>query len=141
MEMVATQDANGVFNVSDYEAEDVAPMEVMGIDGDPLLYQGQQVVIRVYGPGSMQAVNASAKQQRAAQARMYAELRGKRSKETPDDARQQVIDELVARTKSIDNWPLTAEQTYANPKLGYIAEQVTTFGKEWANFKKGSTKI
>lgn len=128
------------FDLSAYEASDTGTLDVMGLNEEPLLYHGQPVRITVYGPGSATYVRAEAKVAAASQARAFAALRGKAGKQDAEEQRQQLTEKLAAVTFSIENFPIPggAAALYANPRLGYITNQVTKFLDDWANFKPAS---
>lgn len=128
------------FDISAYEAADTARLELLGIDGDPFLYEGKQVTLVMFGPGSKEQVAAQAKVDSANNARLYQAVRGGNVKNGAEDARREQIQKLVACTHSVENFPLTAAQIFANPKLGYLNEQAAKFMGEWRNFPPGSTK-
>lgn len=129
-----------VFDVARFEAVDTADLEVLDIDGEPLMYEGNQVVIRMYGPGSKESLGAAHKLNTKEQARLFAGVRGKPLKEPADQQRNDNIAKLIASTHSVLNFPMTAEEIFNNPRLGYITDQAVTFQKDWANFKPASTK-
>lgn len=129
-----------VFDVAFFEAADTGILEVLNQKEEPLLFNGAPVSIELYGPGSEQYVKAQAKLDSASQARAFAAIRGKVSKD-PNESRNQTIEKLVAVTKSINNFPLSggAQALYANPRLGYITAQVAKFIEDWGNFPSAST--
>ena len=55
-------------------------------------------------------------------------------KETAESKIEQSAANLVACTRSIENFPIAASDIYSNPKLGYITAQVAKFIEDWANF-------
>ncbi len=127
------------FDLSAFEAAETGTLDVIGLNEEPLLHAGKPVRITVYGPGSTQFVRADAKAAAANQARALAQLRGKHSKD-PDEHRLQVADRLAAVTQNIENFPIPggAHALYANPRLGYITNQVVKFLDDWGNFKPAS---
>lgn len=128
------------FDVSQFEALDIADLEVLNIDGDPMIHDGKQVIIRMYGPGSAESLAASYKLNTKDQARLFAGVRGKPMKDSVEQQRVDTIARLVACTQSVINFPMTAAEIYENPKLGYITDQAATFQKDWVNFKPASSK-
>lgn len=127
------------FDLAQFEAADTAVMDVMALDGNPLLVNGAPVTIELYGPGSAQFSKAQAKINATQQAKAVAALRGNVSKDGPSEDRKMNAEKFAACTKAINNWPLDALATYSNAKLGYIINQVAQFQGDWANFKPASS--
>ena len=124
-----------VFNIADFEARDTSWLEVENKKGDgPLLFNGAPVRIEVRSPGTKDAMSAQHKLETANSAKTFAALRGKAVKETVEGNIAQRADKLEAVTGQIENFPVSARDLYANPKLGYITEQVAKFHGDWANF-------
>jgi hypothetical protein len=123
------------FNVADFEAVDTAWLEVENKKGDgPLLFNGQPVRIEVRSPGTREAMLAQHAIETANTAKTYAAMRGKMPKDTVEDKIAQGAKKLVAITASIENFPISANDLYENPRLGYIAEQVSKFHGDWGSF-------
>jgi hypothetical protein len=130
-----TTTAPVAFNLADFEATDSAWLEVQNKKEDgPLLFNGQPVRIEVLSPGTKQALNAQHKAETATTAKTFAAMRGKPVKETAEGKVEQNADKLAAVTGRIENFPVSAKEIYANPKLGYITKQVAEFHNDWANF-------
>jgi hypothetical protein len=128
------QNQNAVFNLADFEAADTAVLEVTDRKGDPLLYNGQPVTIELYSPGSSEYLRATHKVATAQQTATFAAIRGKPIKETVEGNIHKQAEKLAACTASVRNFPVAAFDIYANPKLGYITNQVAKFIEDWANF-------
>ena len=130
------------FDLAAFEVAETATLDVLGLDQEPLLYRGQPVRITVHGPGSAAYVRAESRAAQASQARALAALRGKAGKADLEEQRQQTAEKLAAVTAGIENFPMPggALALYANPKLGYITNQVERFLADWANFKPASAK-
>lgn len=122
------------FNVAEFEAAETAVLEVTDRKGDPLLYAGQPVTIELYSPGSSQYLRATHKIATAQQTATFAAIRGKPIKETVEGNIHKQAEKLAACTASVRNFPVPAFDIYANPKLGYITNQVAKFIEDWANF-------
>lgn len=137
-----TTQADADFDLSAFEVSDTAVVDIIGLDQEPLLRHGQPVRITVYGPGSAAYVRAEGRAAQASQARALAALRGKAGKQDLEEQRQQQAEKLAAVTVGIENFPIPggALALYANPKLGYITNQVARFLEDWANFKPASAK-
>lgn len=129
------------FDVSAYEIEDTAVLEVQNLKrtGD-LLYNGKPVRITIYSPGSKQGVRALHKLGLQAQLRLQATFRGKIDKEAAQQADEERAAKLTAITASIENFPIPggAAALYSNPKLIDISNQVDEFFGSIANFSRAS---
>lgn len=137
-----THQAADDFDLSAFEVSETATLDLIGLDQEPLMRHGQPVRITVYGPGSAAYVRAESRAAQASQSRALAALRGKAGKTDLEDQRQQKAEKLAAITASVENFPIPggALALYANPKLGYITNQVERFLEDWANFKPASAK-
>lgn len=123
------------FNVVDFEARDIAWLEVQNKKDDgPLLFNGLPVRIEVRSPGTKEAMSSQHKIDTANTAKTFAAMRGKTAKDTVEGNLAQRADKLEAITGQIENFPVSARDLYLNPKLGYITEQVVKFHGDWANF-------
>lgn len=131
------------FDLSLFEAADTALLSVQTITKDgPLLFDGETVTIELYGPGSAQYAEAQAKIDAAGQARAFAAIKGKVSKDVTAEHRRLQAEKLTACTRALNNFPIPggALALYSNPKLGYITAQVAEFIEDWANFPAASSK-
>lgn len=122
------------FDLAQLEASEVATLEVIGLDGEPLQGDGGIVTIELYGPGSTEYQRSTSKLESAAQTRAFAALRGKTQADSADVARADLAAKLAACTRAIHHLPLSAADLYENPKLGYITNQVAKFIEDWGNF-------
>jgi hypothetical protein len=123
------------FNLADFEARDTAMLEIQNIKGDgPLLVNGQPVRVEVRSPGTREAQNAQHKIETAATAKTFAAMRGKPVKETVDSKMEEKASKLAAVTVRIENFPVSPQELYSNPKLGWFTQQIIEFHGEWANF-------
>jgi hypothetical protein len=132
------------FNLSQFEAADSAVLEVQTAKKDgPLLFDGKPVTIELCGPGSEQYAAAQAKIDSASQARAFAAIRGKVSKDISGENRRLQAEKLAACTKALNNFPIPDGPLalYSNPKLGYITSQVADFIEDWGNFPAASSTI
>lgn len=130
------------FDLSKYELEETAVLTVQNARGDDDLLGADgvnPVTIELYGSGSRQAVKAAHKAGQQAQLRLLAMMRGKVDKRAAEAADEEMVQKLVACTKSINNFPVAAADLYANVKLGYITRQVVKFLDDDANFAKVSS--
>lgn len=127
------------FDISQFELEEVATLTVQNAAGTgDLLYNGAPVTIEVYGSGSRQAVQAAHRAGQAAQLRLHQVMRGKIDPKAAEKADEEMVEKLVACTRSVINFPIPggARAIYENPKLGYITKQVVRFLEDDANFAK-----
>lgn len=122
------------FDLAQFEAADTFTLEVMSQKDEPLLYNGAPVTIEVYGPGTREYQYAHHRLAQANQANAFAAMRGKPVKETVEGNATKLADKLAACTKSVNNFPVAAQEIYTNPKLGYITAQVAKCIEDWANF-------
>lgn len=130
----------GGFDLSALELQDFGTLRVMNAAGDgPLLVNGVQVEIDLWGPGSQQAVDAerSAGLKLARRGKEMAR-RGPNEKDA-EKFEEFTVDKLVARTKEIRNLPLAPRALYENHKLNYITKQVMKWMDEDANFSQASS--
>jgi hypothetical protein len=125
------------------DAEDEL-MYATGSDGEQDLTKPQR--IHVYGPGTKQYAQAQAERNN----RLVERLQRKgRAKMTANETIQERADFVAKCTKLFENIDSdngsTGEdlymETYLNPKLGHIAEQVELHARNTANFKQPSTTI
>lgn len=127
------------FDLSQYEMEDAATYTPLNLRGDePLSFQGQPVVFHLHSPGSKEGQKAMSWANRRAQIRFRGAMQGADPKKQEQEAEDDAIEKLCRFTVRIDNWPLSAKETYANPKLGYIRRQIDRYVSEDANFSRPS---
>lgn len=127
--------------LADFESAETAILDVLSASGDPLLHNGAPMQIEMYGPGSTVYAKAQSKIDAASQARAFAALGGKASKDS-DEPRKLVAEKLAACTKALINFPAgaTPAAVYGNQRLGYITDQAAKFSQDWANFPPRSAK-
>jgi hypothetical protein len=101
-------------------------------NGKPLMYEGNQVTIDVYGPGSIQHIKATEFIQNEATKRLLIAAGNTDVKEDPDAD----VKYLLAITRSINNFPYEggAKAIYSEPRLNYIANQVRAYVGRAGNF-------
>ncbi|MDR3005949.1 MAG: hypothetical protein LBV14_17165, partial [Acidovorax sp.] len=96
--------------------------------------------VELYGPGSDPYRKA---QQRAKRRVMHLAKSGRKALEdrTADERSADVADLLASITVRFDGFdvqgrglPEALRVLYADPKAGYIADQVNDFSADWANF-------
>ncbi|WP_430233961.1 hypothetical protein [Nitrosomonas communis] len=101
-------------------------------NGKPLMYEGNQVTVDVYGPGSIQHIKATEFIQNEATKRILIAAGNTDVKEDPDAD----VKYLLAITRSINNFPYEggAKAIYSEPRLNYIANQVRAYVSRAGNF-------
>lgn len=127
-----------------------APIHLKGADGELLYSNGdtsKPVRVIVYGPGSDQFAAIEAKQTSRVLKRM-ADNDGKPSAVAPEVRIRERAEDLAAVTVGFENfsYPPAGDKQgadlfqafYADPKLGYMAQQVMKSVQDWGNFKPGS---
>lgn len=136
-------------------AVQTAPLHLKGIDGN-LLYElrenGQPdldkpVRIHFYSPGSKQQAAAEARATQRALKRLE-ENDGKPNPAAPEVRRMEAAEDLAAVTHHFENLSYSGagdaqgvdlyQAMYADPDLGFIANQSAAFLSKWGNFKPGS---
>lgn len=125
------------FNLSDFELLDTSVMTVMSKKGDEeLLVDGKPVRITVYSSGSDQGVKAARKDVLRQQKTTQAIFQGKIPPNVGETAEKEQAEKLAGLTAAIENFPIEggALALYSNPKLGFIARQVSKFHAEDGNF-------
>jgi len=134
------------FDITKFAAADTAVIKLMNGDDTPLLDDaGKRLTVTVYGPGSEQYAEAQQRKQNRIVARL-------RKKGKVDASATEIAAEnaefLAACTVSFDGWTYppagnVSQQeifraAYADPKLGFIRDQVFAFIGEWENFTGNS---
>ncbi|WP_332848715.1 hypothetical protein [Massilia sp. S19_KUP03_FR1] len=123
------------FNIADFEAKDTAWLDVQNIKDDgPLLVNGGAVRIELSSPGTREYLGAQHAIATAEQAKTFAALRNKPIKETVETRIKDGSIKPIACTRTIENFPVSAQELFTNPKLGWITAQVNTFLSDWSNF-------
>jgi hypothetical protein len=122
------------FDIAQYELKDTATVEVELPNGSPMLVDGKQVTITVYGGGSKEYLNAKYKMENANQAKLGAVIRGKVAKNAAEENTKEQAKFLASCTAEVKNIPLTPLEIYSNPKLAYVTEQVNKFLGDDENF-------
>jgi hypothetical protein len=113
---------------------DTSALDIELPNGEPMLYNGQQVRVHLYGPSTTQHAKAKEALDREAIKRVVAAsgAKGKREAEDKDaDVRF-----LVAVTARVENFPFPggAEGIYREKRLAYIADQVRKHLGDMGNF-------
>lgn len=114
--------------------------ELMYADGD----QSKPMIVNLYGPGSKQYARAQAAQNN----RMIDKLKRKgKANETAERRAAEAAEFLSDCTESFENVEYEAltdkslaNAIYSDITIGFIADQVSKFLGDWANFTMNSTK-
>lgn len=142
-------------DITTQRAAPTAPLHVKGIDGNLLYSPGadgkpdlsKPVRIHFFSPGSKQQAAAEARATQRALKRLE-ENDGKPNPPTPEVRRAEAAEDLAMVTSHFENltyppagdaqgYPLF-EAVYADPDLGFIANQGAKFLGNWSSFKPGS---
>jgi hypothetical protein len=132
-------------------ALDTAPIHVKGADGEYLYADAektQKVRIIIYGPGSKPYAAIEARQTQRAVKRMQ-ENDGKVSVAPADQRAAERAEDLADITVDFENlnYPPAEgkkgkelfQALYADPRLGFIPQQIQKAVADWGNFKPGSS--
>ena len=118
-------------------------MYAEGADGEP--DKKKPMAVNLYSPGSKQYANANNKRQN----HQVDLLKNKGpTKESTDAARRESAEYLAACTESFENVDydgLTGRDlaiaVYSDIEIGFVADQVAAYLRDWGNFLKPSTTI
>lgn len=128
----------------DFSAFFLTETSALDIDlpnGEPMLHNGQQVRIHLYGPSTTQHQKASDAMNKEATRRIMAAM-GNKAKKKEEEDKDADAKFLVAITARIENFPYPggADAIYREPRLKYIGEQVRAHLADLGNFfKAGAT--
>lgn len=125
-----------------YLLKETGRVEIDLPNGEPMLFNGQRVVVHVFGPSSDVYADAKDALEREATKRatsMVTEALTKRKTKEVED-RDSDARFLTAVTSHIENFPFPGGHgaVYRTPGLRYIANQVRAFLNDQANFFSGS---
>lgn len=128
------------FDVSQFETVDTATAKIVNPRGEPLMYEGKQVKITVWGTGTPQNEAANRAYLAAIRARTADMFRGVHNAKEDDTLLE--AERLAGCTASIENFPIEggALALYKNKRLAYITKQVTKLLDNDANFMRGSSE-
>ncbi len=140
-------------DVSKLRVADTAPLHLKDADGNPMYDEGadgkpdqnKPVRIHLYGPSSKQFAQIEGKQTTRVLKRRE-ENDGKATAPTPEQRLSETAEDLAAITVRFDGLTYGDKQgaelfeaVYADPALGFIANQVQRFVQNWGNFRGGSS--
>lgn len=127
---------------SQFFLSDESRLEIELPDGDPMMFNGQPVVIVVYGPATEQFARAKAMQEKSATARVIAAVGNKKQKasQAADDTSDAQY--LTAVTKTVENFPFPGGPLamYSEKRLQYINHQVSKHLSDLGNFFTSSAQ-
>lgn len=139
-----------MFDITTTAVEDSATIHVKNAAGEPLYVDAERtkpVTIVIFGPGSKAFGVVEARQSSRAVKRMQ-DNDGKITVAPFEERVKETAEDLAAITVRFENFSYppagNAEgaelfaAVYGDPKLGFIAKQVTKFVADWSNFKTGS---
>lgn len=129
-----------MFEITNLAAKDTFTLELLSANDEPLLDKdGKPLSVTVYGPGSKAYQKAN-----AARTQRLLDAMAKKGKQKLN-AEEQVRENaafLAACTVSFNGWAYKGDATafeaaYADPSIGFIADQVSKAINDWANFTNG----
>jgi hypothetical protein len=121
--------------------EDTSTVDIELPNGEPMLYQGQPVSVRVYGPATQVFADAKTALDREAAKNMMAALGAKQKSKDQAD-KEADLKFLVAVTAGLNNFPFPggAAAAYADKRLAYLPDQVRKHLADLGNFFPGKAK-
>ncbi|MBW6531928.1 hypothetical protein KZ820_14395 [Sphingomonas sp. RRHST34] len=132
-------------DVTKLRVADTAAIHLKDADGNPLYDEGKPVRIHVFGPSSKQFAQVEGKQTTRVLKRRE-ENDGKATAPTPEQRLAETAEDLAAITARFEGLTYGDKQgaelfeaVYADPALGFIANQVQRFVQNWGNFRGGSS--
>ena len=139
-----------MFDITTQSVDDTATIHVKAANGELLFADAERtkpVQIVIYGPGSKAYGLVESRQSTRAVKRMQ-DNDGKITVAPFEERQRETAEDLAAITVRFENfaYPPAAKAegadlftaVYADPKLGFIAKQVTKFVGDWGNFTGGS---
>ena len=139
-----TKEVKMSFDISKLAVSATSVIELEDPSGESLVDDsGKTISVTVYGPGSKQFQKASGVRNRAILD--YVRKGGKKMKD--DEQRELDAEFLSACTVSFNGFTYKDytgfemfKQSYLDPSIGFIAEQVNKAIGDWSNFTQGSSK-
>lgn len=130
-----------MFEITSLAAKDTFTHNLVNANDEPLLdADGKPISVTVYGPGSKPYQRANAERSQRLMKRM--QRKGKLELSAEEQARENAAF-LAACTVSFNGWAYKGDATafeaaYADPSIGFIADQVSKAIGDWANFSQTS---
>lgn len=130
-------------NPSDFEQFFLTETSSLAIDtpnGEPMLYNGEPVLVHLHGPSTPQYTAAKVRQEKVASHRAIAALTKRPEKKDMASNLEADAEFLCAVTSHFENFPFPggAEAIYREPRLKYINAQVFAHLADLGNFYKTS---
>lgn len=122
---------NTPLDLSAFELDDTATMDVLTKKGDQMEWDGKPVSVEFYGPGSEKAAQW---ENRVSRQQVDRAMKMARGKQADVDAHREMVDKIVFHTKQIKNLPVTPEALFGNRKMLHVAEQASRFIADMGNF-------
>ena len=114
--------------------------ELMYDEGD----QSKPVAVTLYGPGSKQYARAQAAQNNRMMDKLKRRGKADQTAEQIAAEKAEFLSDCTAGWENLEYDGLTGEAlnraVYADPSIGFIADQVAKHIGDWANFTSGSAK-
>lgn len=134
-----------MFEITTLAAKDTFVLELRNANDDALFdADGKPLSVTIYGPGSKVYQKANAERTQRMMDRMA--KKGK-VKLNAEEQQRENAGFLAACTVSFNGWAYQGkadrdafEQAYADPSIGFIADQISAAIGDWANFTNGSLK-
>lgn len=126
-----------MFEITTLAARDTFVHELTNANDEPLRdAEGNRLSVTVYGPGSKAYQKANAERTQRLMKRM--QRKGKADMSAEEQTRENALF-LAACTVSFNGWAYHGDATafeaaYADPSIGFIADQVAKAIGDWANF-------
>lgn len=110
-------------------------------NGEPMLYDGKQVAVNVYGPATGVFAKAKDAMDKEASKRVFRSM-GAKMKKGDEEDKDADAKFLTAITDSIENFPFPggAGAVYREQRLKYVADQVRGHLNDLGNFFTAPTK-
>lgn len=104
--------------------------------GEPMLFDGKQVAVNLYGPATTQFTKARDAVEKEATKNVFRAMGNNKAKKGDEADADADAKYLVAVTASFENFPYPggADAIYREPRLKYIANQVRTHLNDLGNF-------
>ena len=128
-----TTAANDVF--ASFFLAETSRIEIDLPNGEPMLYDGKQVAVNVYGPATDVFAKAKDAMDKEASKRVFRSM-GAKLKKGDEEDKDADAKFLAAITESIENFPFPGGPgaVYREKRLKYIADQVRGHLNDLGNF-------
>lgn len=126
-----------MFEITSLAAKDTFTLDLVNANDEPLAdADGKRLSVTVYGPGSKAYQRANAERTQRLMKRM--QRKGKLEMSAEEQTRENASF-LASCTVSFNGWAYKGdaqafEAAYADPSIGFIADQVSKAIGDWANF-------